>query len=214
MCVLALAGTCAARSARAGQPDREKIRLAEALRRGRSGVVLLRTATGICSGTVLDRGFVAASKDRLRAAGQVTAFAFLSKKTEDGRETLDRVEVGRLEVVRLHRSADAALLRVVGGRDPPVPGPFRPDMWVIATPSSVPAVCRCCVPTDATSIRMASGPVAAAGIAYASVNVTVVAGELNVTVNPTASGRRTIVSASHVYAVPSFPATSTGTTRH
>ncbi|MHC4249447.1 MAG: YdjY domain-containing protein [Planctomycetota bacterium] len=129
VCVLALAGACAAGSALAGQQDRRRLRLAEALRRGRGGVVLLRTATGVCSGTLIDRGFVAASKDRLRAAGRITAFAFRLRKTEDGRETVDRVEIGRLEVVRLHRSADAALLTIAGGRDLPAlePLPRIPD---------------------------------------------------------------------------------------
>ncbi|MHC5053519.1 MAG: YdjY domain-containing protein [Planctomycetota bacterium] len=129
VCVLALAAACAAGSALAGQQDRQRLRLAEALRRGRSGVVLLRTATGVCSGTLLGRGFVAASKDRLRAAGRITVFAFRLRKTEDGREVLDRVEVGEAEVVRLHRSADAALLTITDGRDPPAfePLPHVPD---------------------------------------------------------------------------------------
>jgi hypothetical protein len=119
VCVLALAGVCAMRPALAGQSRATKRRLTEFVRRGRTGVVLLRTATGICSGTVLDDGLVATSKDRLRAAGRITAFMFRARKTEDGRERTVRVELGSAEVVRIHRSADAALLRLARGPDIP-----------------------------------------------------------------------------------------------
>jgi len=128
-CALALAGALVARSVVAREPVSEGRRLAELVRRGRSGVVLLRTATGVCSGVALKDGMVATSKDRLRAAGRVTAFAFVLRKTEDGREVVDRVELGEAKVERLHRSADAALLRLGDGRGPPAlaPPPASPD---------------------------------------------------------------------------------------
>ena len=118
MCALALAGAFAARSVAAGEPVSEGRRIAGLVRRARPGVVMLKTATGICSGVVLEDGVIASSKDRLRAAGRVTAFAFPSKKTEDGREVVDRVELGEAKVERIHRSADAALLRLAGGSGP------------------------------------------------------------------------------------------------
>lgn len=142
-CILALASTCAATPALAGQSREEGRRLAKLVRRGRTGVFLLKTATGICSGVALEDGLVATSKARLRAAGQMSAFVFRLRKAADGRETVDRVELGEAKVVRIHRSADAALLRIIraaGGNDAPGLDPL-PAARALPAPGSEVTVC-------------------------------------------------------------------------
>ncbi len=143
VCILALASACAAQSALAGQSREEERRLAKVVRRGRTGVVLLRTATGICSGVALEDDLVATSKARLRAAGQISTFVFRLRKAEDGRETVDRVELGEAKIVRIHRSADAALLRIIragGGNDASGLDPF-PAARALPAPGSEVTVC-------------------------------------------------------------------------
>jgi len=127
---------CAGGRASAGEGRNGKARerkLLKLLERARSGVVLLETATGVASGVVLDpgKGTVATSKARLEGAGAIEAYVFVRKVTEHGRVVVKREPLGPAEVVAVHRTADAAVLRVPTfaglspletAKPPPAPG--------------------------------------------------------------------------------------------
>jgi hypothetical protein len=115
--ILLTLGTTLALAARAGAGEPagdEELQRVKFLRHARKGVVLLRTELGVASGTVLDReaGLVACAKSSLDSAGNVRAYAFSTHVPERGPDNVTRVELGQAEVVAIHRSADAALLRI------------------------------------------------------------------------------------------------------
>ena len=155
--------------ARAGEPpvrqdDDPYERRMKFLRGARKGVVLLRTEIGVASGTVLDReaGLVACAKKSLDSAGRVEAYLFTTEVPERGPDVVKRVALGEAEVVALHRSADAAVLRVALPADMVAFG-FQPGAVNQGAPVSVVGVQGAAPFDDAGDLDVRRGAVGAQG---------------------------------------------------